>query len=171
MKRRAAFFCILLFLSGIRLPGRESATWVEVTKWLSAGGQPGGEDFRAFQGKGYQAMISLRTAEEDVDLPAEQKLVSSLGMKHVNIPMPGRNPQEAHALAFLKAMDELKGQKVLVYCRTGVRAGSVVLVFLVLKEGMEQEKAEEIAARVGLNLDRLRDFARQVIERHRRLPA
>ncbi len=143
---------------------RESFKYVEVSPHLGAGGQPTDEGFRTIAEKGYQAVINLRLDTEKYDAAAEEKLVTSLGMKYFKIPLSGRSPEEEKALEFLKVMDELKDQKVFIHCAVGVRAGSFVLIDLVLKEGMDEAKAEELATRVGLTSEVLLRFARQVIE-------
>ena len=143
---------------------REQPKYVEISPRLGAGGQPTDDGFRTLAEKGYQAVINLRMDSEKYDAAAEQKLVVSLGMKYLNIPVPGRSPKEEQAVEFLKTMDDLKDQKVFIHCAAGVRAGSFVLIDLVLKEGMDLDKAEEIATRVGLTSEILLQFARQVIE-------
>ncbi len=142
---------------------KQSPKYVEISPLLGAGGQPTDEGFRALAEKGYKAVINLRLDTEKYDAAAEEKLIAELGMQYFKIPVPGRNPTEEQALEFVKTMDDLKGQKVFVHCASGVRAGIFVLIDLVLREGMEQAKAEEAAARVG-TADTLLQFARQVIE-------
>jgi protein tyrosine phosphatase (PTP) superfamily phosphohydrolase (DUF442 family) len=143
---------------------KDTFKYVEVSPLLGAGGQPTDEGFRGIAAKGYQAVINLRLDTEKYDAAAEEKLVSSLGMKYFKIPLSGRSPEEEKAVEFLKVMDELKGQKVFIHCAAGVRAGSFILIDLVLKEGMDQSKAEELATRAGLSSEVLLRFARQVIE-------
>jgi protein tyrosine phosphatase (PTP) superfamily phosphohydrolase (DUF442 family) len=179
MKIRMKFFllCVLSCTSVISVwaqqqpvqavETKEPPKYVEISPRLGAGGQPTDEGFRTLAEKGYQAVINLRTDTEKYDPAAEEKLVSSLGMKYFKIPVSGRSPKEEQALEFLKTMDDLKDQKVFIHCAIGVRAGSFVLIDLVLKEGTDQEKAEEIATRVGLSSEILLQFARQVIEHQR----
>lgn len=170
LRMSVLLFGILCFAGTVRpqdqqQPAQAGAPkYVEISERLGAGGQPTDEGFRALAEKGYQAVINLRLDTEKYDAAGEEKLVSSLGLKYFKIPVPGRSPSEEQAMEFLKIMDDLKGQKVFIHCAIGVRAGAFVLMDLVLKEGMDQNKAEEIAARVGLTSETLLQFARQVIE-------
>jgi protein tyrosine phosphatase (PTP) superfamily phosphohydrolase (DUF442 family) len=170
LRTSALVWVILCFVGAVVAQAQQQPAqavapkYVEISERLGAGGQPTDDGFRALAEKGYQAVINLRLDTENYDAAGEGKLVSSLGLKYFKIPVAGRSPSEEQALQFLKIMDDLKGQKVFIHCAIGVRAGAFVLMDLVLKEGMDQSKAEEIAARVGLTSETLLQFARQVIE-------
>jgi protein tyrosine phosphatase (PTP) superfamily phosphohydrolase (DUF442 family) len=162
----------ILFLCAVLAPAQEPSAspvkdlpnYYEVLPNLGGGGQPTDQGFRLLAEKGYQAVINLRAEGEKVDLAAEEKLIKDLGMKYVPLPFVTKDAKEEFALHFMKLLEDMKEQKVYVHCASGNRVGSLMLIDLVLKQGMDTQKAEEIAAKVGLSSDPLRQYARQVIE-------
>ncbi len=147
-------------------PAPDLPKYLEVTPLLGTGGQPTDAGLKSLREKGYRAVVNLRTAQEKVDLAAEEKLARALGLSYYSVPLVGTAPEESSALEFLRVMDGLKGEKVFVHCATANRVGSVVMIQRVLRDGLTLEKAEEEAARIGLRTDILRTFAREFILRH-----
>ncbi len=165
-----AVWLILILCTGIvqaqeqtAVPVKDLPNYCEISPKLGGGGQPTEPGFRILAEKGYRTIVNLR-AEGEIDLAAEEKLITGLGLKYVAFPFVVKDAKEEQAIQFMKLLDGLKGEKVYVHCHSGNRVGSLVLVDLVLQEGMEREKAEQIAAKVGLSSDQLRNYARQVIE-------
>jgi protein tyrosine phosphatase (PTP) superfamily phosphohydrolase (DUF442 family) len=162
----------ILILCAVLAPAQEPAAtpvkdlpnYCEVLPNLGGGGQPTDQGFRLLAEKGYQVIINLRAEGEKVDLAAEEKLIKDLGMKYVPFPFVTKDAKEDLALRFMNLLEDVKEQKVYVHCASGNRVGSLLMVDLVLKQGMEPQKAEEIAAKVGLTSEQLRQYARQVIE-------
>jgi protein tyrosine phosphatase (PTP) superfamily phosphohydrolase (DUF442 family) len=145
-------------------PVKDLPNYCEVLPNLGGGGQPTDQGFRLLAEKGYQVVVNLRTEGEKFDLAAEQKLIADLGMKYVPFPFVSKDAKEELALQFVKLLEDMKEQKVYVHCASGNRVGSLIMVDLVLKQGMDAQKAEEIAAKVGLTSEQLRQYARKVIE-------
>jgi protein tyrosine phosphatase (PTP) superfamily phosphohydrolase (DUF442 family) len=143
---------------------KDLPNYYEVLPMLGGGGQPTDQGFRLLAEKGYQVVVNLRAEGEKIDLAAEEKLVMGLGLKYVPFPFVTKDVKEDLALQFMKLLEDMKDQKVYVHCASGNRVGSLMLVNLVLKQGMEMGKAEEVAAKVGLSSEPLRQYARQVIE-------
>jgi protein tyrosine phosphatase (PTP) superfamily phosphohydrolase (DUF442 family) len=139
--------------------------YFELTPHIGTGGQPTSPGFRLLAEKGYKAVINLRTSNEGVDLAAEGNLVRDLGLKYYSVPVAGKEPTDEQAVAFLKAMEDLKDDKVFVHCAAANRVGCFMIIQRVLKDGISQEKAEEEARQIGLRSDNLLKFARDFISR------
>jgi protein tyrosine phosphatase (PTP) superfamily phosphohydrolase (DUF442 family) len=176
-KRIYALSCLALL--PLTVPAQEAGEhqssdlpyYLELTPMIGTGGQPSNAGFRLLADKGYRAVINLRTADEKlnpasedkVNLEAEGKAVTNLGMKYISIPVSGKQPGDEQAAAFLKVMEEFKQDKVFVHCATGNRVGSLVLIKRVLQDGIGQEKGEEEARKAGLRSEVLLKFARDYI--------
>lgn len=172
--RKTAHLSILLLCSGpMALRAQEAASdkpvdlpkYLELTPAIGTGGQPTSAGFRLLADKGYKAVINLRTANEGVDLAAEEKAITDLGLKYYNIPVVAKEPKDEQAAAFLKLMEDLKDDKVFVHCAAANRVGVFVLIRRALKDGIPLEKAEEEARRIGLRSEELLKFARSFIAR------
>ncbi len=145
----------------------EIPKYLEVGPKVGTGGQPTPEGIRLLRQKGYSAVINLRTANEGVDLAAEEKLARDAGLSYFNIPVSSSDPQEGQALEFLKLLDQLKDDKVFVHCAAANRVGGFMMIQWVVKEGVPIGEAERRANRVGLQSEKMREFARGVIARHK----
>jgi protein tyrosine phosphatase (PTP) superfamily phosphohydrolase (DUF442 family) len=141
--------------------------YFELTQLIGTGGQPTNAGFRLLAEKGYKAVINLRTADEGVDLVAEEKAFTDLGLKYYSIPVMGKEPRDEQAMAFLKLMDSLKDDKVFVHCAAANRVGGFMVIYRVLKDGIPLEKAEEEARQIGLRSENLVQFAHDFISRQR----
>lgn len=154
--------------AGNSLQDKQLPRFAVVTDRLAVAGQPTNEGFSMLAAKGYQAVVNLRTAEEPVDLPAEEKLVRSLGMKYYHVPVVGTDLQPLQADEFLKAMDELKDKKVVLHCASANRVSGFMMIYRALRDGLTVEEAEAEARKAGMRSDALAAFARQVIGQHRK---
>jgi protein tyrosine phosphatase (PTP) superfamily phosphohydrolase (DUF442 family) len=140
---------------------------MEVRPNIGTGGQPTEAGLRILADKGYRSIVNFRTAEEMAAIPYEEKLAAELGLKYFSIPFRGQEPKEIQAAAFNQLMDALKDEKVFVHCTIASRVGAMMMIRLALREGMDTQKAEAEATKIGLRSDALRQFAREVIERQR----
>ena len=91
------------------------------------GAQPGKKDYKDLAAMGIKTVINLREDPE----PSEQRLVESLGMKYVNIPMLGKQYPTAEVTAmFLKTVSDPATGKFFVHCAGGRhRTGAMGAVY------------------------------------------
>jgi protein tyrosine phosphatase (PTP) superfamily phosphohydrolase (DUF442 family) len=143
-------------------------TYSEISPRLGIGAQPTDDGFRRLAQMGYGAVVNLRTNQEKIDLAAEEKLVTGLGLKYYSIPVVSADPREEQALQFVNLMRDLDSRKVFVHCVRAVRASAFVMIDLVVRQRMDLAQAEKLATNAGLTSDVLRRFARQVIDNQRR---
>jgi len=118
-------------------------------------GQPTETAIRQLSSQGVTAVVNLRTPAEMADKKQvpfdEAKLVESLGLDYVHIPMNGKKPYSEQALAeFIKAYDAHDGN-ILLHCRSAKRASQLWAAFLVKHEGMEITKARKVAESINLD--------------------
>ncbi|MGA2261984.1 MAG: protein tyrosine phosphatase family protein [Acidobacteriota bacterium] len=142
--------------------------YVELSSRIGTGGQPTDAGMKQLAEKGYKRIINLRTSGEGVDLAAEERQAMQLGLRYYMVPFNAKEPTEEQALAFSALMSALKEDKVFVHCGSGNRAGSLMMIYLALEEGMPPDKAEQEARKAGLRSSDLLEFAKQVIGRHRK---
>ena len=142
--------------------------YLELTPRIGTGGQPDEAGMKQLAEKGYKYVINIRASGEKVDFAAEEKQAMDLGLRYYMVPFSAREPSEGQALAFTALMSAVKDGKVFVHCGSGARVGSLMMIYLVLEEGMPPEKAEAEARKVGLRSPDLLQFAKQVIDRHKK---
>jgi tyrosine-protein phosphatase SIW14 len=159
----------------IPLPNRENPqassphlpNFGTVTANLLRGGQPTAEGFRILAASGVQVVINLRL--ETFPDVAERRLVESLGMRYVAIPMHGLfTPTHAAVATFLTELCAHRGERVFVHCRRGAeRTGVAVAAVRIAFQGWRPADAIAEMVRFGYRRLLFPHYTRFV----RRLPA
>lgn len=121
-------------------------------------GQPTEAALRRLKAEGFTTVINLRSPSEMANRQAvpfdEEALVRELGMRYVYLPMRGDSaypyaPPAVEALA--AALEEAKGEKVLLHCTIAWRASHLWGAYLVEKKGMPVDEALRHARAVNLD--------------------
>lgn len=115
-------------------------------------GQPGEELLKQLADEGVAVVINCRTPDEasSVDY-AESKLVQSLGMAYVELPLGGKFGYQPEDSARLSAALRLhSGRRILIHCASGGRATSLWMSHLVRSEGLTVDQAMDRARRAGM---------------------
>ncbi len=120
---------------------------------LITSGMPTADQLKSASQAGVQVVINLAPFDAARDLSNEGKLVESLGMKYINIPVEWESPTRQNLEAFTKAMDENQDNKKLVHCRANYRAMGFVTLYRILRLGWKREEAFEDLYRIW-NLDK-----------------
>lgn len=128
----------------------------QVDAQLYRGAQPGEEGFRRLRDLGVRVVVNLREAA-DAASTGEQRIVESLGMRYVNLPVQdgnfftrSRRVPETVVQSFLELMDAKEGP-VFVHCRRGAdRTGAVVGLYRIARHGWEAERAYLEARQIGM---------------------
>ncbi|MDD5542433.1 MAG: protein tyrosine phosphatase family protein [Acidobacteriia bacterium] len=136
--------------------------------WAATSGQPTPEGLEWIAKQGYRAVINFRTDQEGVDIAAEANHARQLGMNYIHIPAPFPELPDEAVDKFLAAVADPKNRPVYIHCTTANRVGAFWMIYLVTKEGLSVEKAQEEAAGVGLKNQKLIDAARNYLSRHAR---
>jgi protein tyrosine phosphatase (PTP) superfamily phosphohydrolase (DUF442 family) len=133
--------------------GQALIHFFKVDEGLYRGGQPTDEGFRELKALGVKTVVSLRayghTARREA---AERKLVESLGMRWVSLPMRMYwRPTERQIEAFLDAALDPDRQPVFVHCQHGEdRTGSLVAIYRIVKQGWDPQRAYDEALTLGM---------------------
>ncbi|HKR02156.1 MAG TPA: tyrosine-protein phosphatase [Pyrinomonadaceae bacterium] len=91
------------------------------------GAQPKEKDYESLKALGIHTVVDLQDEPKDY----EKRIVESLGMRYVNIPMVGKKyPTEEAVNAFLKLVDDPSTGKFYVHCAGGRhRTGAMGAVY------------------------------------------
>jgi len=134
---------------------------------FATGGQPLDGAYAKAAASGFHSVLSLRTAEEGVDLARERALVERAGMRYVNIPVVSRAPRAEQADEFIRVARQAANQPMLVTCASANRVGAFMMIYRVLEQGWSEDQALDEAVRIGLTGEELRTFAHAYIAQHR----
>ena len=124
----------------------------KVNDHVYRGAQPTDDGFRELAQLGIKTVIDLRQIGEHSQAD-EQKLVTSLGMRYVSIPMAGMStPKDEQVTAVLALLSDTTSGPVFVHCKRGAdRTGMVVAVYRVSQDGWENKKALNEAKSYGMS--------------------
>lgn len=113
----------------------------QVDAHVYRGGQPTNEGFHYLAGLGVKTVIDLR--EADGRAAAEERSVTSAGMKYVNVPMTGLTPPtEAETAKILAILEDSGAGPVFVHCKRGAdRTGAVIASYRISHDGWDNSRA------------------------------
>lgn len=115
-------------------------------------GQPTAASLLGFREKGVKTVINLRTETEmqalDFD---ESKLVESLGMKYINIPI-GRDEPSDETISFLMNTIETSSlEPMLMHCASSTRVGYAWAMYRGTRGGESVQDAIEQGKKAGMH--------------------
>jgi len=134
---------------------------------FTTGGQPTEQAYAKAAAGGFHSVLSLRTANEGVDLARERSLVEKNKMRYFNIPVVSSAPRSEQADEFIRLTKDQSNHPMLINCASANRVGAFMMIFRVLGQGWAEDKAMEEAIKIGLRGDELKKFARDYIAQHK----
>ena len=134
---------------------------------FATGGQPTEQAYAKAAAGGFHSVLSLRTANEGVDLARERSLVEKNNLRYFNIPVVSSAPRPEQADEFLRLVKDKSNHPMLINCSSANRVGAFMMIFRVLDQGWAEDKALEEAVKIGLRGDELKKFASDYIAQRR----
>src|SRR5574342_561103 len=134
---------------------------------FATGGQPAEKAYANVAASGFRSVLSLRTANEGVDLGRERSLVEKNNLRYFNIPVNSNRPRPEQANQFIRLLKEKTNHPMLINCASANRVGAFMMIFRVLEQDWPERKALEEAVRIGLTSEGLKNFAQDYIAQQR----
>ncbi len=155
-RRRAAIFCVLTSLTlASAWAGSHNdnlPNFQKVDNHIYRGAQPTDTGFQDLAQLGIKTVVDLRDIGEHSQA-AEQKVVTDLGMRYVNVPMHGMSKPKDDQVAAVEAIfnDNASGP-IFVHCKRGAdRTGMVIAVYRISHDQWENEQALREAKSRGMS--------------------
>ena len=134
---------------------------------FATGGQPTDQAYAKAAAGGFHSVLSLRTANEGVDLARERSLVEKNNLRYFNIPVASSAPRPAQADEFIRLVKEKSNHPMLINCASANRVGAFMMIFRMLEQGWSEDKALDEAVKIGMSSEGLKKFARDYIAQRR----
>ena len=115
---------------------------------LFTGGMPEAGQLTDAAQNGVQVVINLAVHDGPESPSEEEKLVESLGMEYINVPVVWHEPTRENLDDFMNAMDLHKDKKIHVHCEANYRATGFVALYRILRQGWDQEEAFQALRKV-----------------------
>ena len=127
-------------------------------------GQPTAASLLNFREKGIQTVINLRMEAEmqTIDFD-EARLVESLGMKYIHIPIGREEPTDETITLLMDTIENHSNMPMLMHCKSSSRTGYVWALYRGIRAGEPVENAIEQGKKAGMHTTVLEERARKYI--------
>jgi uncharacterized protein (TIGR01244 family) len=149
------------------IPGINNYSRVDATVGCGGATQPAA--MAGLRKEGFASVINLRVAtEEGANVEAGRAAAEAAGLKYIHLPFDVAKPDPNLVEHFLAVVADTSNQPVYIHCGSANRVGAVWMIKRVLQDGWEIDKAREEAEAIGLTNPRLKTFATEYIEAHKK---
>src|SRR5262249_38381965 len=131
-----------------RVSTQDMYNFLQVDENTLTAGQPTEEQLRAAAADGVQVVINLATFEPGRSLPDEGDLVQALGMAYHHIPVVWERPTQEDFDAFVAAMGQTAGQRVLIHCMANYRVTAFYSLYGMQRLGWSEAQADALRAEI-----------------------
>lgn len=142
---------------------------------LTVGPQPSENELKELPTEGFQSVINFRTAGEEkqpLGPDAEGNLVRSAGLKYLHVPVSMDGMDEKKVDQFREQYQSLP-KPVFAHCKSGKRAGAMMMMHTAVEQGISGEQALEQAKEMGFECDKpeLEQFVKQYVNHRTQVAA
>jgi protein tyrosine phosphatase (PTP) superfamily phosphohydrolase (DUF442 family) len=120
----------------------------QLSRSLATAGQPTAAQLLSVKAAGYRSIVNLAPGTHENALPNEGKIVESLGMEYIHIPVMFDRPQIEDFERFCDAMRSSQDRAIFVHCAANVRAASFMYLYRRIYDGVEHEVAQIELAKI-----------------------
>ena len=135
---------------------------------VTVGPQPSEAELRQLAGEGFKSVVNFRTdGEEDQPLSPtdERATVNSLGMAYCSVPVSMETMGPGKVDLFRLHFADLP-KPVFAHCKSGKRAGAMVMMHVAVERGMSGEETLKRAEEMGFECDQpeLKDMVKSYVD-------
>lgn len=103
--------------------------YIKINELISTSGQLKIEELELIANEGFEVVINLAMPTTSNALENEDKIVSSLNMSYIHIPVDFENPKLSDLKLFLNILQALGANKVWVHCAKNYRVSAFMYVY------------------------------------------
>lgn len=143
---------------------------MKINDEVSVGAQPTEEQLAEFARNGVKTVVNFRTeGEEDQPLSpqAEGEKVRALGMEYLHVPVSTEAMGPEVVDGFRAKFPDLP-KPLYAHCKSGKRAGAMVMMHIASEQGMSGAETLEKAEQMGFKCDQpqLKEFVERYVDGH-----
>lgn len=137
---------------------------------ITVGSQPTEEQIEQLSQQGFKTIVNFRTAgEEEQPLApdAEGEKVKAMGMEYFHHPVSTKSMGAEQVDQFREIYPTLP-KPVYAHCKSGKRAGAMVMMNIACESGMSGEETVQTAEKMGFECDQpeLVEFVKNYVNRN-----
>ena len=103
--------------------------YIKINELISTSGQPKIEELESIANEGFEVVINLAVLVTSNALENEDKIVTSLNMSYIHIPVDFENPKLSDLKLFLNILQALGANKVWIHCAKNYRVSAFMYVY------------------------------------------
>lgn len=143
---------------------------IKINDQVTVGPQPTEEEISTLPKEGFKSVVNFRTGgEEEQPLSPEEEgeRVKQHGINYLHIPVSMKSMGREVVDEFRAKFDKLP-KPVFAHCRSGKRAGAMVMMDMAVEQNMTGEQTLEKAQDMGFECDQpeLKEFLKQYVDSH-----
>lgn len=143
---------------------------MKINDQVTVGAQPSEDQLQQLGKQGFKSVVNFRTeGEEDQPLSpqAEGGKVQAAGMEYLHIPVSMKAMGPELVDQFREEFADLP-KPVFAHCKSGKRAGAMVMMHMAVEQGMTGEQTLQQAKEMGFECDQpqLEQFVREYVNSH-----
>ncbi len=143
---------------------------MKINDQVTVGPQPTRDEIYEFGREGFKTVINFR-AEREQDQPilpaAERETVKAAHMTYLHVPV-SINEMDAEFIDQFRRQFDAVPKPVFAHCKSGKRAGAMVMMDVAVKQGMTGEETLQKAEEMGFECDKpeLKELVKNYVDHH-----
>ena len=143
---------------------------MKISDQVTVGAQPSEDQIQQLGTQGFKSVVNFRTeGEEDQPLSpkAEGEKVKAAGMTYLHVPVSMKSMGPEQVDQFREQYAALP-KPVFAHCKSGKRAGAMVMMHMAVEQGMTGEQTLQQAEKMGFECDQpeLKEFVKSYVDGH-----
>jgi protein tyrosine phosphatase (PTP) superfamily phosphohydrolase (DUF442 family) len=130
----------------------------------TAGGQPSDHAYSKAAANGFRSILTLRAPKDGVDTVRERLMVEKHPLRYFNLTVRAPLPTHNQLDEFLRLVRDKSNHPMLVNCAYAERVAPYMMIFNLVEQGWDEERAVEEASRSGLRREDLQALARSYLK-------
>ena len=114
----------------------------QYSPYFSSSGQPSAGQLKAVSEAGFKRVIYLAFTDNKTAIKAEDRVVKSLGMEYLHIPVDFDRPAVEDFEAFAAVLNRDQNVRTLLHCQINLRASAFSFLFRVIYAGVPVHDAK-----------------------------
>ncbi len=140
--------------------------FVEYSDRFASSGQPTAAQLTDLDRQGYERVVYIAWTDNENSLDGEDRLVKSLGMEYLHIPVEWTAPTASDFYLFAGAMQRAPEKKTLLHCQGNYRASAFSFLYRVLYEDVPVAEAKRDMNEIWSPNETWRDLIFEVLDDH-----
>tara|TARA_R110000868_G_scaffold333405_2_gene594231 strand:- start:13588 stop:14037 length:450 start_codon:yes stop_codon:yes gene_type:complete len=143
---------------------------MQINDQVTVGPQPSDEEIRQLGDQGFKTVVNFRTEGEDeqpLSPDTEGEKVKAADMEYLHLPVSMKSMGPDLVDQFREKYPALP-KPVFAHCKSGKRAGAMVMMHMAVEQGMSGEQTLRKADEIGFECEQeeLREFVKNYVDGH-----